>query len=159
VSIEQLLFLLFLLGLPLLERLIRATRTRRSESSAERAGNSAERDASRSGLPGSTHDASGTASEGRQTELPLPAPLPPALPQAFAHAVPEPLRATEGPLHVRKESRRGPAIRPRTGVHSESSPVALRQVMVDGELRRAIVLIAILGPCRALEPKDASQPR
>jgi hypothetical protein len=31
-------------------------------------------------------------------------------------------------------------------------------VIAGGDLRRAIVLIAILGPCRALQPKDASPP-
>jgi hypothetical protein len=32
----------------------------------------------------------------------------------------------------------------------------VRRVIAGGELRRAMVLIAILGPCRALEPYDAS---
>jgi hypothetical protein len=37
------------------------------------------------------------------------------------------------------------------------APVVVRRGIAGGDLRRAIVLIAVLGPCRALEPRDASQ--
>lgn len=36
-------------------------------------------------------------------------------------------------------------------------PLARRRAVLPGDLRRAIVSIAVLGPCRALNPKDASQ--
>jgi hypothetical protein len=35
--------------------------------------------------------------------------------------------------------------------------VAIRRVINRADLRRAIVLTAILGPCRALESKDPTQ--
>lgn len=153
-SIEQLLFFLLLVALPLLERLIRAMRTRTTDSSAERAGTIAESAVSGSRPPGSPN-ASGTAADGRQTELTLPAsPLPPALPEAVRHTVPEQLRPTERAL--RRAGNRGPIARLRAGGRSDSRS-ALAPVIVGGDLRRAIVMIAILGPCRALEPKDASQ--
>ena len=135
-SIDQLLFLLILIALPLLERMIRAMRTRTNDSST---------------------DASGTAADGRQTELTLPASAgPPALPPAVRHTGPEPLRPTEGDLHVRREGNRGPVSRLRTGGRSDSRR-ALAPAIGDGDLRRAIVMMAILGPCRAFEPQDASQ--
>ena len=129
-SIEQLLFFLLLIALPLLERLIRAMRMRANDSSAERAATVAGPAVSGSRPTGSPDDASGTAADGRQTELTLPA--------------------------LRREGNRGPIARLRAGGRSDSRS-ALSPVIVDGDLRRAIVMIAILGPCRALEPKDASQ--
>lgn len=135
-SIDQLLFLLILIALPLLERLIRAMRTRANDSST---------------------DASGTAADGRQTELALPASAaPPAVPPAVRHTGPEPLRPTEGALHVRRAGNRGPITRLRDGGRSHPRR-AHAPIIVNDDLRRAIVLIAVLGPCRALEPKDASQ--
>ena len=156
-SIEQLLFLLLLIALPLFERLIRAMRTRTNDSSGERAGTIAESAVSGSRPPGSPQDASGTAADGRQTELTLPAsPLPPDLPRAVRHTVREPLRPLEGALHVRREGNRGLIARLRAGGRLESRR-ALAPVIVSDDLRRAIVFIAVLGPCRALEPKDASR--
>lgn len=152
-SIEQLLFFVLLLALPLLERLIRTIRMRTKDSSAERTPTVAEPAVSVSPAPRSPDDEIGTAADGRQTELPLPAsPLPP---QAVPHTMPEPLRPTEGALHVRREGKRGAAARLRAGGRSDSRR-ALAPVIVDGDLRRAIVMIAILEPCRALEPKDGS---
>ena len=130
-SAEQLLFLVLLVAIPLLERLIRAMRARTDGSRGQ-----------------------------RRTELPLPAsPLPPALPQAKRHAAAEQLRASERQPPVRGERKQVPATRQRTA-HSARAMrrgTALRPVIAGGDLRRTIVLMAILGPCRALEPKDASQ--
>ena len=159
-SIEQLLFFLLLVAIPLLERLIRAMRARTNDSSAERARTVAEPTVSRSRPPVSPHDASGTASEGRRTELPLPAsPLPPTLPQAVRHVAPEHVRASEREPRVRREGKREPAasLRTRPSERPMRPGTGLRHVIGVGDLRRAIVLIAILGPCRALEPKDTSQ--
>ena len=159
-SVEQLLFFLLLIAIPLLERLIRARRARTGGSPGERGPATAQGTVSRPRLPLSVPDAGGTASDGRRTELPLPgSPLPPALPQAVRHAAPEQLRASEREPRMRRERKHGPAASLRTG-HSERPlrpGTALRRVIAGGDLRRAIVLIAILGPCRALEPKDASQ--
>lgn len=159
-SIEQLLFLLLLLAIPLLERLIRAMRARMNDAPAERARTVAEPTVSRSRPPRSPHDASGTAVEGRRTELSPPAsPLPAALPQAVRDAAAERVRASQREPGVRRESKHATAASLRTG-HS-ARPMrrgtSLRRVIAGGDLRRAIVLIAVLGPCRALEPKDASQ--
>ena len=154
-SIEQLLFLLLLIALPLLERLIRAMRTPTNDSSGKRAGTIAESAVSSSRQPGSPDVASGTAADGRQTEPTLPAlPLPPAVPQAVRHAVPEQLLPTERAL--RRELNGGPITRRRAGGRSDSRR-GPAPIIVDDDLRRAIVLIAVIGPCRALEPKDASQ--
>lgn len=153
-SIEQLLFFLLLVALPLLERLIRTIRTRTNDASAERTRTVGEPAGAVSRRPQPPNDEIGTAADGRQTELPLPAlPLPP---QAVPHTMPEPLRPREGSLHVRREGKRGAATRLRAGGRSDSQR-ALAPLLGDGDLRRAIVMIAILGPCRALEPKDASQ--
>jgi len=153
-SIEQLLLFLLLVALPLVERLIRTIRTRTKDASAERTRTVGEPAGAVSRRPQSSNDEIGTAADGRQTELPLPAlPLPP---QAVPHTMPEPLRPREGSLHVRREGKRGAATRLRAGGRSDSQR-ALAPVLGDGDLRRAIVMIAILGPCRALEPKDASQ--
>ncbi len=159
-SIEPLLFFLLLVAIPLLERLIRATRARANDSPAERGRTVVEPTVSRSRPPRSPHAASDTAPEGRRTELPLPdSPLPPALPQAVRDAAPEQLRVSDRELRMRQERKRRPASSVRTG-HSER-PMhpgpALRRVIAGGDLRRAIVLMAILGPCRALELQDASQ--
>jgi hypothetical protein len=155
-SIEQLLFVLLVVAIPLLERLIRTMRARTNDSSAERPRRVAEPTVSRSRPPVSPHDASGTASEGRRTELPLaPSPLPPTLPRVVRRVAPEHVRASEREPRVRRQGTRGTAASLRTR-HSERAmrPGTGRYVIEVGDLRRAIVLIAILGPCRALEPTD-----
>ena len=159
-SIEQLLFLLILVALPLIERLLRAIRGPANESPADPDRTVPEPVASRSRLPRSPHDASDRASEGHRTELPLPAlPRPPALPQTVRDAAPEQLRAADEKLRVRREDKRRPAAGLRTG-HSER-PLrpgrARRPIIESGDLRRAIVLMVVLGPCRARELKDSSQ--
>jgi hypothetical protein len=156
-SSEQLLFLLLLVAIPLLERLIRALRARTGGLPGERTAASAEATVLRPRSPVSVPGAGAAASEGRGTELLLPTlPLPPALPQAVAGATPVQLHASERETRVRPDRKHAPAKSLRAG-HSDR-PIALRRVVAGADLRRAIVLIAILGPCRALEPKkDASQ--
>ena len=158
-SIEQLLLFLLLVAIPLLERLIRAMRARTDGSPGERGAAAADGTVSRPRPPLSVPETGGTPLEGRRTELPLPAsPLPPALPQAVRHAAPEQLGASERKPRVRRERQHRPPANLRTG-HSER-PVrpgtAVQRVIAGGDLPSAIVLMAILGPCRALEPKDAS---
>ena len=157
-SIEQLLFFALLVAIPLLERLIRVMRARTGGSSGDRTPAPAGETVSPPRPPLSLPDAGATPSQSRGTELPLPAsPLPPALPQPIPHAAPGDLRASEREPRGRREPRPMPAASLRGG-RSERRP-AHRRVIGAGDLRRAIVVMAVLGPCRALEPKDASQPR
>jgi hypothetical protein len=159
-SIEQLLFFLLLMAIPLLERLVRAMRARTDGSVAEPSQAPAEADVSRSRSPVAFPDAGATELGTRPTELPLPGPsLPPALPRPVRHAASAPLPASERKPHSGRE-RQQAFTRRRIG-HLDRptrSGTALRPVIAGGDLRRAIVLAAILGPCRALEPKDPSQP-
>jgi hypothetical protein len=158
-STEQLLFFLLLVAIPLVERLIRAMRARANDSPGQRAPTATEPTASSSRLPRSAHDAGRRASEVLRTELPVPgSPLPPALTEATRHAAPEQIRASQREPRVRRERQHGPAAtaRPTHLQRPTRSGAALQRVIAGGDLRRAIVLIAILGPCRALEPKDAS---
>ena len=151
-SIEQLLFFLFLVAIPLLEWLVRAMRGRTSGSSADdlRARNGGTVSDPRA--PGSIPDTGRSASESRGAELPLPAsPLPPAVPKANLPAPSEHLRESE-----REPRRRQRKHVPATSRGRDQSEEPLAR-LAPGDLRRAIVLAAILGPCRALEPKDTSQ--
>lgn len=165
-AIEQFLFFLLLAALVLFDRLIRAMRARTSGLPGERTPGPAEAIVRRRPSPATVPDAGAAASEGGGTELLLPVPpLPPAppqaalpqtaLPQAVTHPTPEPHHASEREPRVRRERTQGPATSLRAG-HS-NRPVALRRVIAGADLRRAIVLMTILGPCRALESKDASQ--
>ena len=155
-SIEQLLLFLLFLAIPLLERLIRAMRAQTGGSPAERTPAPAEATVSRPRAPASVTGAGRTESEERVTELPLPgASVPPALPQAVRRAALEQLPASAREPRMRRDGKHGPATTLRAR-HSDRRP-AVRRVIAGGDLRRAIVLIAILGPCRALEPRDASQ--
>src|SRR5688572_1930279 len=78
-SLEQLLFLLLLLGVPLLERLSRALRERMADSRDEPASDDAEASVSRpevSRSPRPTQPGTGgrTTADGRQTDVALPGP-------------------------------------------------------------------------------------
>ena len=155
-SIEQLLFFLLLVAFPLLARLIRAMRARTGDSPGDRDPALAGGTVSRPPPPVSVPDAGATASERLRTEPPPPvAPLPPPLPQAIRHVAPGQLRASEREPRVRRERKLGPATSLRLG--RLERPIALKRVIAGGDLRRAIVLIAVLGPCRALERLRTSQ--
>jgi hypothetical protein len=158
-STEHLLFFLLLVAIPLLERLIRAMRERTNDSAEDRAPTAVEPAASRSRSPRSAPD-TGPASEALRTNLPLAAPPPPpaALLEAARHAAPEQLHASTREPGVRRERQHGPAatVRPGHLQRPTRRGMALQRVIAGGDLRRAIVLIAIVGPCRALEPKDAT---
>lgn len=161
-STEQLLFFLLLVAIPLLDRLIRAMRARTSNSPMERAPTASEPTVSRSRPPRSAHDAGSRASEAVRTERPLAAsPLPPALPEAAQHVAPEQIRASQREPGVRRDRSNAPAatVPPGRLQRSTRAGAALQRVIAGRDLRRAIMLIAILGPCRALEPKDAAQGR
>jgi hypothetical protein len=151
-SIEQLLFFLLLLAFPLLDRLIRVVRERMGTPAGD-SRPTAPGTVAGPGTPVSIPRPGSTASTRRDADLPLQAlPLPPALPSP--HADLGHLRAPERAPRPRERTR-APATSRRTG--QADPPMALRRI-AGGDLRRAIALIAVLGPCRALQPKDASQP-
>ena len=128
-SSEQVLFFLLLVALPLLERLIRALRARPA-GSVDRPPAPAPESVSR------------------------PSPLPPAPTQVISHGAPEQLRVLE--RKPRPQAAKHPPVTSlQTGQRAER-PTALRRVIAGGDLRTAIVVMAVLGPCRALEPEDAS---
>jgi hypothetical protein len=147
--------LLLLVAMPLLERLIRAMRARTNHSSGDDLSARDGRTASHPRVPASIPDTGTTPSEKRGAELPLPAsPVPPPLPKALVPAAPEHLRAS-GRAPSLREPKHVPTTSGRT--RQSEGPLAPRR-LAPGDLRRAVVLTTILGPCRALEPKDASQP-
>ena len=155
-SIEQLLFFALILALPLLERLIRAMRARAGDSTAERTHAPAEPTISRPGSSVSVPEVGATPPEERAAELPMRAssPLPPALPREAPHAASEQVRASARETRVRQDRTLGSATSLRVGPGER--PLALQRVISGADLRRAIALIAVLGPCRALEPNDVS---
>lgn len=158
-SPEQLLFFVLLAAILLLERLIRAMRARTNVSPGARAPTADESPVSRSRLPRSADDAGDPAPEALPPELAfLSSPPPPALPEAARHVALGDIRAAQREPAVRRERRHGPAatVRPGHLLGRARAATALQRGITGGNLRRAIVLIAIVGPCRALEPKDAS---
>ena len=157
-SIEQLLFFVLLIAIPLLERLIRAMRRRTSGSTGERTHAPAEPTISRPGSSVSGPEVGATPSERRAAEPPmLASPLPSALPPEAPHAASEQVGAPARETRVREGRKLGSATSLQVG-HGER-PRALQRLIAGADLRRAIILIAALGPCRALEPKDVSQLR
>ncbi len=85
-SIEQLLFFLLLVAIPLLQRLIRAMRARTDASLGDRLPGPERETISGRRSPVSVPDVGTTAG---------PPPLPPALPKAIPYAAPEHIRASE----------------------------------------------------------------
>ena len=179
-SIEQLLFLLLLVGVPLLERLARAVRERAAREPVESAPEPVPPAVRRPPPPVPRPEPAATGPERGGGELPrprsaspppvappLPASTPPSLPpparppappqvlpQARERAAAERLRAAERQRAAGRERMRGPA--PRVRARPSERPAA-RRVIDLGDLRRAIVLTTILGPCRALDSKDPTQ--
>ena len=129
-TLDSLLFLAFLLTLSLLDRLVRALRAR---------------------LIAAAEQATPAVRPGQQ---PLPAAEPPPL--SVAVAEPSSRRRAQAP-HERlnrpaePETIEPPTRRPTRGARSRwNSPI--------GDRRRAVVLMTILGPCRALD-RDAGGQR
>lgn len=132
-SLELLLLLAVFVLLPLIQQLLRAARQR-----DRRAPERAERQPLRTPQP------------------PAHAPLPrtravPPLPETARHAASDamtargltPARETAGPVTL--------ALTPHRSTRRRTAVVGLRNLL---DLRRAIVLMAILGPCRAINPYD-----
>lgn len=152
-SIEQLLFFVLLIAIALIERLIRAMRARTGDSPGERTRAPAEPTTSRprSSVSGSAVGA--IPSGGRAEELLPASPLPPALPRVAPHAASKQVRPSAREARVREGRTLGPATSRRVD-HGERSR-ALQRVIAGADLRRAMILIAVLGPCRALEAEQA----
>ena len=133
-SFEQLLLLLILVAVPLLERLLRVVRERAGESM-------------RDGAP------TATGSAGAPPRPPRPAPdagrtAPPPL--LMARPLPAlPARPAAGPQSAPPAARRALLVRRRA---------AVRQPLPGGDLRRAMMLLAILEPCRAISPAGRHLP-
>jgi hypothetical protein len=121
-SIESLVLVVFLLVLPLLERLVRALRERTGQT----------QQALPAGLP---HP------EPAPAAAPLPAPVPP--PPRPRHPQAERVRASR----VIQQAAAAP-MRARQATPARRHPLSLSN---RAELRRAVVLMAILGPCKAVE--------
>ena len=157
---EQLLFLLVLLALPLLERLIRAVRERATRPPTERASTSAAERAAPPPQPPLPPRETTTGSEGPRSQLPLPSSTPPVLPQTVRHRDAGPQRPFAGERARVRSARPLGAVTP---ARARDSAQPMRRstragaIVAGGDLRHAIVLMAIFGPCRALQPTDASQ--
>jgi hypothetical protein len=156
-SIEQLLFFLLLVAFPLLEQFFRARRARTERAQARRPVAAPKVAVPRPATPASVPGAGADA----EREVVAPLPLPessrrPAPPQTVGSAEPEQFLPSEGKPQMRRERKHGSPKSAREGYANR--PMAVRRVIAAGDLRRAIVLMTILGPCRALEQKDTSQP-
>jgi hypothetical protein len=126
-SVETLILVALLIVLPLIQQVIRATRERSQHFPAP-----AER------------RSPGTVARTPPPELavpPLPDTKPPVASDAPASALP-PARQGGGPLTI--------ALKPQRTMEQQAA-VGLR---ARRDLRRAIVLVAMLGPCRANSPYD-----
>jgi hypothetical protein len=156
-SVEQLLLVVFLVVLPLVQWLIGAMRARSGGPSGDRDAVPTRRTVSRP--PPRAPDAGGAGPQKRPTEVRVPA-APPraAVPHAVRHA-PEPHSAPQRESRVRRDRQHRPPANPRHGDPERPTRAAtpMRGGIGGGDLRRAIMMIAVLGPCRAVEPWDASQ--
>jgi hypothetical protein len=156
-SIEQVLLFLLVIAVPLLERLVRAMRTRSGGAPPERTPGPARGPVSRPRGPVAVADAGAGAARmaDEVTAPPIPVPsLPPAPPETVRRARSGQRQASERALRLAPERRPGPA----PSIRGRQADRARARVLAGGDLRRAMVLIAVLGPCRALERQDASQP-
>ncbi len=134
-TIEQLLLLLILVAVPLLERLLRVVRERTSDSAREAAAAAAVPAVSPPPVPPPAPGVLRTAQRPLLAALPV---LPPRPPDG----------APGARLQPALTGRRTPLARRRA---------AARDVTRGGDLRRAMTLMVILGPCRAIEPTDPSR--
>ncbi len=147
-SIESLLLLLFLVGIPLAERLKSWLRERAEAGPAV-----PDRPAPR-GRSTARQPAGDAGWETPLEVLPPPLPLPP--PPAPRHPAPVRLRAHEAggarPAQQHQAQQTG-RVTPATRAPTRARRGRLGSVK---DLRRAVVMMTILGPCRALDATDAS---
>lgn len=149
-SIEQLLLLLILAGVPLLKRLIGTLRARADGASVDRLPVPHQRSTVNRGP-----NVSSPHAEPRTVEPPRELPLPtlPSPPSPPLHTSPAPEHpGWSGPDPRVPVSRHVPA----TGGHAwhtEDTP-AIRRITSIGDMRSAIANMAILEPCKAMASKE-----
>ncbi len=156
-SIESLLLIGFLIVIPLLERLVGVLRARSKGAQEQHSSNPVPPppppSPSRRPLPAV---AAGTSSPMKSvSDRVQPAPPPPLL--APKHPAPERLTSRDR-ARARRENPLGPVAPVSIGRSAQQRPrgFALGRISEAADLRRGIVLMAILGPCRALRSEDAS---
>jgi hypothetical protein len=147
-SFESVLLLLFLV-VPLLERLIRFLRARAGEASAEPVPDAQERPAPvrRPTAPDALGEQTERPGEAMRPKPPPPVPAPVLLPPR--HPAAERLRASDR-VRAGRMTPASDAARPRV---QRDSTAGRRELLRGGtaDLRRAVMLMTILGPCKALE--------
>lgn len=157
VSDQLWLFVLFL-AIPLIEWLIRRIRARGTTAPGERGSTTgAKPPAARSPGPRPGPRAGPDVSEGASMELPAPVPVPsrpstvpPIAPRnsPALRRLPPQGRLTQKPALTAPVPAAAPRRRMRHGAP---------RIVADANLRHAFVLMAVLGPCRAIAPEDSSQ--
>lgn len=155
-TFEQLLLIGLLIGIPLIQRLIRALQTGTGETQADgQAG-----DPVREGPPPRPrrplHDRAEEA-EGDTLRADPPADraaAPSTLPRPASRPRGRERHLSRDDARPRRESR--PASPAGLAPQLARQSTGLRATGGVADLRRGIVLMAILGPCRALQPDDAS---
>jgi len=143
-SLEQLLLFAFLIAMALLGRLIRALRARTSPPP------------SHPPLPRRARDVEGEAFRTARPGVATPSSRAPPT-RAPQHAAAERHLPADGAWVPRE--RQGPEAAPTAAARllvPMRHGIALEWLGAGGNLRRAIVLMAILGPCRSLHSSDAS---
>jgi hypothetical protein len=157
-SLEQLLFFLLVIAIPLLERLITAVRGRR-DTSRPASPHPAGAERTSPGTPAASADRRDEAYAGSNAAPPVSAPLPEAAARyAGSEAAAQPIPG--GVLvPARRTGQDSPARTVRAVQASQATRHrATRQMAFSrADVRIAFMHMAILGPCRALEPRDSSR--
>lgn len=132
-SLDSLLLVAFLIVLPLLERLVRVLRARAQPRTEKPAVSPPHRE--------------------RTASIPSPVSMPPVLPPR--HPAAERLSAGER-VRARRRSEQATAVLPAGGGSVGSRARHVLSHTKPADLRRAMMLVAILGPCKALEGETGS---
>jgi hypothetical protein len=155
-SIEQILFFLLLIAFPLLERLVRWLRERPAASLPE-------------GRPRTTAATASPAHAGPSIPEPMTAEPPMPLPEQPVRRVRRsaampPAAPVDPPVQPPAGQRARPARRGNTKTLVTGAPVRHtgrtlldRRLLTGRDLSRAIILMAVLGRCRALNPHAPSE--
>jgi len=155
-SIESLLLIGFLIVIPLLERLVRALRARSNGAQEQHPSHPVPPPPPPSLSRPRPAGAAGTSSQMKSaSDRVQPALAPPLL--APRHPAPERLTSRDR-ARARRENPLGPVAPVSVGRSAQQRPrgFALGRISGAADLRLGIVLMTILGPCRALRSEDAS---
>ena len=154
-SLEQLLFFVLLLAIPLLERLITAMRGRRDASRA--AGlPSAAAEPIAAGKPVVAAPLRHEALQGSNAAPLVSGPLADGVAGYAGTEAVVPPKPDRGLVRARRTRQDSPAgtLRAVQASQATRNPAPRRAGFSGQDLRMALVHVAILGPCRALEPRD-----